>query len=498
MKNKNILIYYPDTKNYNPTPPYESLMLIEALKDFSERIIFVDAAKDHFEIEKLVQDSEICIITTLIKYTSITINFQLKDGINFSKILKNYKVPVVWTGMAPILLNKSIEENCPDDILVKTTDEIFLKIFIENYTRNNKNIKEIYEDTLSDFIEDKNSFKKFGNYNFEKISVEKYIHNNTFNYLATTGCVNSCSFCSVPVIYKKKWTHNSIENIINHLRFLFENFPEIKVIHFRDDNFLVSKRFIFDLFKEIEKQNFSFTWSCQTSVNILKLYTQEDLKFLYDHGCRNISIGIESGDDYILKNITKSKTTKRDSINTLKKIKNSGITVSVTSIISFPYNNKRDFIKTLKFLMRLKLKFPSLSLYCTIYQPIPGTEIFNEIYRDINTSTDTFSNNIWTTKKEKLKLKKFETFYFIFDNPHFYKLLPDDLAKDLKFINLFFSPLIRLRFLLGITSNLWEYSLVRSKLNKIKQKHGIDLNYSLSDIGIRHLTSNFNYGFNKS
>ena len=144
--------------------------------------------------------------------------------------------------------------------------------------------------------------------------------------------------------------------------------------------------------------------------------------------------------------------------------------------------------------MRLKLKFPSLSLYCTIYQPIPGTEIFNEIYRDINTSTDTFSNNIWTTKKEKLKLKKFETFYFIFDNPHFYKLLPDDLAKDLKFINLFFSPLIKLNFA-GILQVMGIF-VGKIKLNKIKQKHGIF--NSLFRYWDQTSNLNFNYSFNKS
>ena len=105
MLNK-ILIYFPDTKGYNFTPPYESLFQIKALEDFADKIIFIDARKsnDNNFIKQALSDVSIVIISTLIKYTSITISFQLKDGIKFSKLAESFSLPVIWTGMAAYLL----------------------------------------------------------------------------------------------------------------------------------------------------------------------------------------------------------------------------------------------------------------------------------------------------------------------------------------------------------------------------------------------------------
>ena len=44
MLNK-ILIYFPNTEEYNFTPPYESLFQIKAIESFTDNIIFIDARK---------------------------------------------------------------------------------------------------------------------------------------------------------------------------------------------------------------------------------------------------------------------------------------------------------------------------------------------------------------------------------------------------------------------------------------------------------------------
>lgn len=145
--------------------------------------------------------------------------------------------------------------------------------------------------------------------------------------------------------------------------------------------------------------------------------------------------------------------------------------------------------------MKLKLLYPQLSMYCTVFQPIPGTEIFNEIFKNKNYSLEPLANNTWTSKRKKRILKKYESFYFVFDNKNFYKQLPKELSKKIKPINRFFSPLIKLRFRLAFIGFLWEYALLKNKLSTIKLKFGINTDTSLSEIGIRHLTSNFDYGY---
>jgi radical SAM superfamily enzyme YgiQ (UPF0313 family) len=508
MKNK-VLIYFPDTGGYNFTPPYEVLFQVKAIQNTGVEIIFADS-RTYNVIEIINQNKDnllLVIISTLIKYTSITISWQYSDGLTIAEYVKKYSdAAVLWTGLAASIQTDAILNKDYNDFVLTGISDNKISAFVSSLINKQsfKLIPSLAYKENGQIIKNENdkyynSFNDYGNFEIKNIDLKPYIHNQTLDYIASTGCVNSCSFCSVPNIYCRHWNHNNIENITEHLEYILKNYPEIKIIHFRDDNFLVNKSFIHGLFHKLDEKNIQFIWSAQTSVNILKNYTEDDLIALHNFGCNNISIGVESGDDYILEKVTKSKTTKAESIEQIKRLIKADITVSVTSIISFPYNNGRDFKRTLRFLMKLKLLYPSLSMYCTVLQPIPGTEIFEEIF-DSHTvqSEELLTNNLWTSSKKKHKLKKFENFYFIFDRKDFYKSLPEDLGNDLKIINKFFSPLIKLRFRFGFTNLMWEYEITKNRIRKIKDKHNIHSESILSDVGIRHLTSNYNYGFKKT
>lgn len=506
MKNR-ILIYFPDTGGHNFTPPYEALFQAKAIENIQYEVVIVDSRLMDIEQAFEVYDNSIAfiVISTLMKYTSITISSQLTDGKKIEKLALLRNIPVVWTGLGASLLPKNYLHNNQNVFLIKGGNEKSLELFVKHFPDGDKygtipslsgNMNgDVFENAFSLYLD---HFTDFGNFSLNAIDISKYIRNSTIDYIATTGCVNSCKFCSVPMIYNKKWQHNTVENIADHLKYLFELDETIRIIHFRDDNMLVNKTFVQELFTSLKDNNVHFEWSCQTSINILKNYRDEEIEMLALNGCRNISVGIESGDEEILEKVTHRKTSGIESVAIIKRLLQKGISVSVTSIINFPFNQSRDFGKTLKFLMKLKLLYPELSMYCTIFQPIPGTELFNEIFGDNHDfSSEILSYNTWTTQKRRIILNYFEEFYFVFNNPNFYKTLPKFLSDDLKLINKIFSPFIRLRFRLGITSFYWEYFIVKNKLKKIKSRHGVLINSSFDGLGIRHLTSNYNYGFAK-
>lgn len=297
------------------------------------------------------------------------------------------------------------------------------------------------------------------------------------------------------MIYEQMWDHNSIENIASHLQIILKSSQLIQTIHFRDDNFLVNKSFIFKLFQTFEDRGLHFSWSAQTSINVLKKYTDEELTILKKSGCTNISIGIESGDEFILQKVTKSKTNLNAGIDAIKKLIEAEIAPSVTSIISFPYNNGRDFNKTLKYLMKIKLLYPGLSLYCTMFQPIPKSEIYKELFSEREAPDEVMTLNTWTSKKKIDTLKKFENFYFTFINRNFFKIIPSENGKKLKWINKLFYPFILLRFKLGYTGFLWEYFLVKKRIERIKSQNYFSGENEISRSGIRHLNSNFDFGY---
>ncbi|MGC9330828.1 MAG: B12-binding domain-containing radical SAM protein [Bacteroidales bacterium] len=498
-----IIIYFPDAGKYNYTPPYEILMQAKALDDLPVDVLCVDGRFD--DIRKMLnahhKETILFVVSTIIKYTSITISKQFADAQDILNHVKtHYTIPVVLTGQAAGFLEYVASGKHNYDYAIKGISEEALRVMVKKMIKK-KNISQNGGNKTSPLPDDYalyNVWEKYGNFNFSGINIEHYVKNHTIDYIATIGCVNACSYCTVPVNYRRHWYHNSTSNIIQHIHVILQGFPMINNIHFRDDNFFVNKTFIFELLENFKKHNFSFTWSAQTSINILEQYSSDELQRLLQAGCHNISVGVESGDPYILQQYTKSKTDAYKNKDIIRRIIDSGITASVTSLISFPDNNRRDFKKTLKYLMKLKLKYPELSMYCTVLQPIPGTSVFNKIYKDKKASSALLTNNTWTTSKEKERLKKYELFYFVFDNPQFYRYLPHDPGKKLRFLNLIFSPLIKLRFRLGYTGLLWEFALTKRHIKNVKKRYGINEDEDFSKVGIRHLTSKFGYGYKNS
>lgn len=501
-----IIIWFPDTGKYNTTPPYEIYMQTKALADLPVDVLPIDG---RFEDVKKVLDENhketiLFVVSTIIKYTSITIIKQVSNGQSMLEYIKeNYNIPVALTGQAAGFLQHIKPETIKYDYIIKGISEEAVKTLSEKLIDDQALSKHDIQVETNDTSKNNKGYAlydfwiKYGNYEFSGINLEPYITNNSIDYIASSGCVNDCRFCTVPVNYHRHWYHNKVTNIIRHLQYLLKQHPQIKNIHFRDDNFFTNKTFVFNLINELQMKNITITWSAQTSVNILENYTTEELLELKKAGCDNISIGIESGDPEILKKYTKSKTDLSKNKKNIRRIINAEISASVTSIISFPDNNQKDFNKTIRHLMKLKLIHPKISMYCTIFQPIPGTKAFNDIYagKVLSNKSSTFKFNTWTTTKEKDKLKKFERFYFVFDNSRFYKNLPTTISKKLKLFNLIFSPFIKLRFHLGYTNFLWEYTIASHKIKKIRKKHGIKEDTEFSKVGIRHLTSKLGYGY---
>jgi len=498
-----VILYFPDTGGQNFTPPFEMLFQQQALKDLPINVVLVDHRTGDLSVaaEKYGDSLAALVISTIIKYTSISISNQYKDGIEASAMIgARYDIPVIWTGLLPTiaaenLLSKAhinhVLKGQSEKILCKLLETLIKKekpCTLEN-TRQIADSKYISDDTPAAY----NSFEAYGHIDLSLLDTKAYIHKNTFDYVASIGCVNACGFCFVPLVYGSKWHHNSTENVVTHLTFVLTQHKEIRSVHFRDDNFMVNKAFVFDVLENLYHKDFRFFWSAQTSVNILSKYSDEDLVRLKDLGCSNISVGIESGDTFVLKNIAPAKKNKSKGVSAIKRLIKAGIMPSVTSIVGFPYNKVRDIKSTLRLLMRYKRLYPKLSLYCTVFQPLPETKVFKQLFPKHPPQNDLKDFNTWTTTKHRVLLKKFEQVYFPFYDKDFYKTLSPEIAKKIKPLNIILYPFIRLRFYFATTSFLWEYALAAPFLKKL-QKQGLwsDKNELK---GIRHHNTNYDYGY---
>lgn len=155
---------------------------------------------------------------------------------------------------------------------------------------------------------------------------------NSLIIQATLGCShNKCSFCNM---YKsKKFTIKSVEDIKKNINYFRERYPYAEKIFLADgDALIIPTKDLMEILiymKEIFTECIRVTLYGSPKSILLK--TKEELKALRALGLFMIYMGVESGDDEVLKDINKGVSSE-DLVKAAGRVKDSGILLSVTVI----------------------------------------------------------------------------------------------------------------------------------------------------------------------
>ncbi len=155
----------------------------------------------------------------------------------------------------------------------------------------------------------------------------------------TYGCsYNNCSFCSM---YKdKKFQTRALEDIYKDIDILASNYPSASRVFLADGDALTLDTNT--LLKILNYLNKSFLKLRRVSLyasaqNILSK-SKEELQYLYENNLKLVYFGIETGDNTVLKKITKG-VSKEDMIEALNKVSEVGIKTSATVILGLAGKN---------------------------------------------------------------------------------------------------------------------------------------------------------------
>lgn len=148
----------------------------------------------------------------------------------------------------------------------------------------------------------------------------------------TLGCShNKCTFCSM---YKsKKFTIKSLDKIKEEIDFFRSECRYVEKIFLADgDALIIPMEELKEILKYIKlKFPECKRVTCYGSPKSIILKSEDQLKQLRDLGLHMIYMGIESGDDDVLKEINKGVTSE-ELLQAALKVKKSGILLSVTVI----------------------------------------------------------------------------------------------------------------------------------------------------------------------
>lgn len=181
------------------------------------------------------------------------------------------------------------------------------------------------------------------------------------------GCPNHCFFCLATPVSGAKVRGRSAENIIEEIEECIEKY-EIKNFLFWSDIFNFDREWLMDLCEKIIESDLKITWSANMRADNVD---EEMAELMYESGCRLVSIGVESGSQYILDKIGK-KITIEEIRKAVKIFKAAKIKIYNYFVIGLPWDNETTIEETIEFAIALNSDFASF--YTAV--PLPGTRFY--------------------------------------------------------------------------------------------------------------------------
>jgi anaerobic magnesium-protoporphyrin IX monomethyl ester cyclase len=195
-----------------------------------------------------------------------------------------------------------------------------------------------------------------------------------FGYVfGSRGCPYACTFCESKAMWTRKVRYRSPENIISELKQMYEF--GIRQVNFDDDTFGISKKNIKIINDLLEKELPDMTYTCETVVQLAK--DEQVVKDMKRGGCTGTYVGIESGNNEMLKSIKKTQTTD-ECVQAIRNLQKHGIDSHAFIMVGFPNETEETFKQTMDFLPKLK---PDNIIF-SVFTPYPGSDLFYQCQKD--------------------------------------------------------------------------------------------------------------------
>lgn len=198
------------------------------------------------------------------------------------------------------------------------------------------------------------------------INYEEYPPQAFGEIFSTRGCPFNCFFCGSRHIWSHRVRFRSPTNIAAEIQQLMAR--GVSTVHFCDDTFGTNAKFIKEICQALTNDCPGLKWSCTFHV---KLVNKELIRLMKAAGCDVIYLGVESGNDEILKKIRKNCTIK-DAFAAVKIIKREGVFVGAYFMIGFPFETEEMIRDTIRAIKRIDCD----SIVYSIFTPYPGTEAY--------------------------------------------------------------------------------------------------------------------------
>jgi anaerobic magnesium-protoporphyrin IX monomethyl ester cyclase len=209
------------------------------------------------------------------------------------------------------------------------------------------------------------------------LPMHKYFHQYPYRtrtkfyatMVTSRGCPYNCTFCGVKNLWSRKVRYRSVENCLAEVDELYNRY-HVSCIQLYDDCFTVNRKRVMEFCHGLIERKYDLKWGCFARCNNVD---REMLGTLKQAGCVELQIGVESGDEAVLKGI--DKELKIDTIRHAFRItKEAGLNTKAFFMIGNPGETPETIRKTIDLAKELE---PTYAMFSVLI-PFPGIPTYDE------------------------------------------------------------------------------------------------------------------------
>lgn len=212
---------------------------------------------------------------------------------------------------------------------------------------------------------------------YEKFELEKSFDReiNALPIVSSRGCPFECIYCPVKCSIGDIFRARSPQNIIEELTYWYKK--GYRRFSFTDDNFTLIKDRVYKLCDLIRKSRLKdIKLSCDNGLRADRV-DRDLLKFMKEVGFYRIAIGVEAGNNKVLKNLK-----KREDIETIKRVIEDTCDLGYEVDLFFLVGSPGEAWQDLQDSFKIASDYNIGTAYFYNIIPFPNTELFEWIQRN--------------------------------------------------------------------------------------------------------------------
>jgi len=197
------------------------------------------------------------------------------------------------------------------------------------------------------------------------VDLQKYLPGGekTTTVYTSRGCPFNCAFCSR--ITGRTYREFPISRVIEEVEEVTQEYG-FKHILFGDDDIGLNQKRVMEICNAIKR--FDIGFRLNQDVRIL---SDETLQVAAEAGCTEISFGVESGSNKMLKSMNKGTTAKTNT-RAIKMTQSHGIKAKAYFVVNFPGEDEVSVKETLRWAEETR---PD-KWFLSVFAPLPGSPVF--------------------------------------------------------------------------------------------------------------------------